>query len=62
MKQEFLGWACRMWIETSENGWVSNTEVFDTREEAEAKGRTFNSMIDHDDLSREYEIFKEYTV
>lgn len=59
--QTFNGWICRTWRETSENGWTSQFDRFDTEEEAREFGQTFCRMINSDELSREYEIYKDYT-
>ena len=47
-----------MWTQTSQNGWTSDFETFQTREEAEAMGRTHNSLLERDELAREYEVYK----
>lgn len=59
-RQEFVGWICRTWIETVLNGWVSEIDRFDTREEAEDFGRSHNKNIKYDELSRDFEVYKDY--
>ena len=60
-KQTQNGWICRTWIETSENGWTSEFDRFDTEEEAREHGYTHNRLIKQDELSREFEVYKDFT-
>lgn len=61
-KQTQTGWICRTWIETSENGWTSEFEHFDTEEEAMKHGGVHVSLMKNDELTREYEIYKDFTM
>lgn len=59
MKSKFIGWVCRTWIETYA-GWVSEFATFDTENEAIEHGRSHNNNICMGELSRDYEIYKQY--
>lgn len=60
-KQVMIGWICRTWTETALNGWQSEFDRFDTEEEAISFGQFHNSLIKDDELSREYEVYKDFT-
>lgn len=59
--QTQVGWICRTWTNTVENGWTSEFDRFDTEQEAEEYGRIHNKLIKRDELAREYEIYKDFT-
>ena len=59
-KQKQIGWICRCWTQTV-HGWTSDFATFDTREDAEEHGRIHNSLIQRDDLAREFEVYKNAT-
>lgn len=52
-----MNWVCRMWTETTENGWVSDFETFPSEAEAKEMGRIHLSLLGMDELSREYEVY-----
>lgn len=56
---ERSGWICRTWIETVGNGWTSEFDRFDTEEEAREFGYNHIKRIRLDDVSREFEIYKD---
>lgn len=48
-----------MWTKTAINGWVSDFESFNTRDEAVRMGEIHNSLLKRDELERDYEVYKE---
>ena len=54
------GWICRTWIEDV-HGWKSSFDHFDTEEEARHHGQIHNSLLKRDELSREYEVYKDFS-
>ena len=54
-----MSWICRIWKETSLDGWTSEIERFKTEKEALEFGRTFIKEINPDELSREYDTWEE---
>ena len=50
-------WICRMWTKTAINGWVSDFESFNTRDEAVKMGEMHNSLLKRDELERDYEVY-----
>lgn len=54
-----MKWICRLWTETSENGWTSTFATFDTKEEAEEHGRFHVRQIGYGDLNREFEVYEQ---
>ena len=61
MKQEFIGWICRCWTEKSGQGWTSSLERFGTEEEAREYGYSHNRLFEEGDLTREFEVYKDYS-
>lgn len=59
MKSVFVGWICRNWIETTE-GWKFKINRFKTEEEALKCGYEHNNGINGEELSREFEVYKDY--
>lgn len=59
--QTQTGWICRTWTETSENGWTSQFDRFDTEEEAREFGYAHNRNIGYSELAREFEVYKDFT-
>lgn len=49
----------RTWTKTALNGWTSEIETFETKEEAEMYGEQFVRMKRRDDLERSYEVINE---
>ena len=62
MKRSYIltGYICRTWTETSADGWASRSVTFKTENEANAYGRDHNRGLQDNELSREYEIIKDY--
>ena len=60
-KQVQTGWICRTWKYTAENGWTSEIDRFATEEEAIHFGRTHCKMLHVDEVTREYEVYKDFT-
>ena len=61
MKSVLVGWICRIWIETTE-GWKSETYKYKTEEEANICRRKSIKDLGNNELSRQAEVFKDYTV
>lgn len=60
MDFKLVGWICRCWTETSQNGWESDFATFPTREDAEEHGKIHNKHIKSDELSREFEVYADW--
>ena len=59
MTSTFIGWICRTMTETS-NGWKFKEYKFATEEEARECGFEHNRGFDEGDLSRTFEVYKDY--
>ena len=55
-----VGWVLRCWTETSENGWTSYFERYATEAEATKHGMMHNRLINTGELSREFEVYKDF--
>ena len=53
-------WICRTWSKDRIQGWQSQFERFDTKEEAEAYGKMHVEMFEEgfDELERDYEVYR----
>lgn len=58
-QSKFIGWICRTWTETFA-GWESEFATFDTESEAIAHGISHNHNLRLGELSRDYEIYKNF--
>ena len=54
-------WICRTWTKRPGTGWNTQAERFKTEDQAVAFGQLHNSVLDPDDISRYYEVYKEGT-
>lgn len=50
-----------MWTETSVEGWTFTTKTFDTEDDAIAHGGAFVRNMKENELTRSYEIYKEFS-
>ena len=54
-----MKYICRQWTKDALNGWTSEIDTFNTREEAEQHGETFKRLIRRDDIERGYEVYPQ---
>lgn len=60
-RQMPVGWICRTWMQTPENGWCSEFDRFDSREEAEEHGKWHVDNINEEEMARDYEVYQDFT-
>ena len=56
----FTGWILRKWTETSEHGWTAALDYYDTFEKALKGGQLHNKNLCINELSRDFEIYKNF--
>ena len=61
MKSVFVGWICRVWTETVEEGFISDIVKFNTEQEADQYGRSaMRQPLGKDEVYREFEVYKDF--
>ena len=61
MKSVFVGWICRIWMETVEDGFISEIVKFNTEQEADQYGRlAMRQPFGKDEVYREFEVYKDF--
>ena len=52
-------WVCRCWKFVAGEGWTSEFEVFDTKEEAIQFGNLFMALTTFDECNRDFSIYRK---